>query len=261
MSKKQLKHALRKNKLLTSLSVVIPCYNEAQRINQSLPKIIKFLKRINIPNEIILVDDGSIDKTLAVFKSFAKTPLPRGNVKTEIIIEHYKTNMGKGFAVKRGVLRSTKDFVLMCDADLSTPIGELVKLQKHLYKSVLIIGSRRQRGAHIATSQDWLRTQFGKTFSLLAKCLLGVNIHDFTCGFKLIKNPEAKHIAKRLTINRWVFDAELLNIAKQLNYKISEVGITWTNNKDSRVRMTTDTVYSLFDLFKVVINSRLGKYR
>jgi dolichyl-phosphate beta-glucosyltransferase len=172
----------------------------------------------------------------------------------------YGINRGKGYAVKQGIIHSTGENILICDADLSTPISELDKLLKYSGDYNLIIGSRKQRDAKVIKPQPFIRRNLGRAFSFLSKIILNVEATDFTCGFKLIKKEAAKKIASKMLIHRWVYDSELLKIAAIHNFKIKEVGILWRNDGRSKVRLMNDIPTSLFDLVNIVYNSYMKKY-
>lgn len=240
------------------LSIIIPCYNEEKRITRTSQKIFDYLFAKKMKTEIIFVDDGSIDKTHVVLEGICKKLDGHPLIKTKIITG--RENHGKGHAVKTGIIKASGRHILICDADLSTPITELEKLLQHTVRYELVIGSRKQIGAEIIKSQPALREFLGKSYSLMSKIILGVDINDFTCGFKLIKKEAAKEIADRLTINRWAYDSEILKIAKIRNHAIKEVGIIWRDDRGTKVKIMTDVFSSFTDLLKIVANSLLGKY-
>lgn len=240
------------------LSIIIPCYNEEKRLSKTFKKIFDYLSTKKMKTEIIFVDDGSIDKTRLVLEYICKKLDGHPLIKTTIITG--KKNRGKGHAVKTGIIKASGRHILICDADLSTPITEIEKLFRYVVEYELIMGSRKQNGAKIIKSQPVLREFFGKSYSLMSKIILGVDVKDFTCGFKLIKREAAKEIAKRLTINRWAYDSEMLKIAKTQNYAMKEVGIVWRDDQQTKVRILRDILGSFTDLLKIAANSLMGKY-
>lgn len=237
-------------KISPYISVVIPLFNEESRIN-NLSIIKKYLSLQKYSWEIILVNDGSTDNTLQKLKT-------KKNEKVHIL--SYKENKGKGCAIKQGMLKSTGKYKLFLDIDLSTPIEQFDKFKKYLNKFDLIIGSRRVAGSKFITKQNLLRESMGRVFTKLSQNITGVNISDFTCGFKCFSKKAAEEIFSKQLINRWGFDAEILFIAKNKGYSIKELPVEWKNDSRSRVKFPQDVFTSLFDLFKIRINDLLKKY-
>ncbi|MFT7616251.1 MAG: dolichyl-phosphate beta-glucosyltransferase [Candidatus Woesearchaeota archaeon] len=234
-----------------NLSIVIPAYNEAKRIRRTLIQMLAFLNTHNITYEIIIVDDGSTDTTLQVVRKF------KGNIK----IVQNKTNLGKGFAVKTGIEHAKYDLILFSDADLATPIGEVLGMIKQIDKGHdVVIASRNLPESTIVVKQSLFRQILGKTFPLLVKLLLVPGITDTQCGFKLFTAKAAKRIVKLQTISRFSFDVELLFIARKLGFKVAEVPVTWTDQKGSTVNPLRDGLRMLVDLVKIRVNQIKGKY-
>lgn len=240
------------------LSIVIPCFNEKYRIGNTIDSIIKYLLLKKQKTEIIFVNDGSTDETKIIIQNAIKK-IKRNNIIFAKIVD-YTINRGKGFAVKQGILMASGKYILLCDTDLSTPISELDKLKKYTDKYDLVIGSRKQKDSAVIKAQTPTREFMGKTYSYLSKIALGVNVNDFTCGFKLIRNKPAKIIARKMTIDRWSYDSELLKIAVLLKYKIKEVGVIWRNDEKTKVKLSYDIFSSFYDLIKIFTNSILKKY-
>lgn len=236
------------------LSVVIPAWNEERRIAPSLRRSVEVLRRLVPAHEIVVVDDGSSDRTLEAAREAAReahlfTGLVNGK------------NLGKGGAVRRGMLEAQGDFVLFCDADESTPMAML----EHFLPAMeagqpVMIGTRKNRQAVIARHQPWLRETMGKGFTLLAQTLAGVRVTDFTCGFKLFRRDAAQEIFSRQTLTNWSFDAEILYLARHLGYAITEIPVTWTNDEDTRVRLLRDTAGSLKGLLHIAGRRARGAY-
>lgn len=220
-------------RLPKKLTVVIPVYNEADRLPQAL-KICRQAAKVNSDWEFIFVDDGSTDASVKLIK-------PSG-----FKLLSYPKNQGKGYALKQGVVAATKPLTLICDVDFSTPLTELDKFS---VPGDVIIGSRKSQGAKITKHQPRLREWLGKQFTNLTNLWLDLKISDITCGFKLFRSPAAKKIFALSKINRWGYDAEILYLAKKLNYKITEVPIVWGNNTQSKVSIIKDILRSLKDLW------------
>ncbi len=236
------------------ISVIIPAFNEAKRILPTTEKIEKFFSKKGMDWQLILVDDGSTDGTSRVVEEGVKH---KNNIK---IIRH-PTNMGKGAAVKSGMLSAEGDYVLFMDADSSTEINEFEKFVPFIEKGIdVIVGSRKVKGAQIKRKQSFLREFFGKGFTLLSNLMLGTDYSDFTCGFKCFKKGIAQKIARLQTINNWSFDSEILFLVRKLNLDYVEIPIKWTNDPASNVRILRDIITSFFGLIEININRFFGKY-
>ena len=233
--------------MLPKISIIIPCYNEAKVISQSLQEIKDFFNSKNWDYEVIVIDDGSTDNTVDLVKNF------------EVKLLINEKNRGKGYSIKKGVQNSSGDLILFMDADMSTPIAEFDKLEAYLSEYDIIIGSRSIFGAQVEKRQSWYKQLFGKLGNLLIRLFLGLNFHDTQCGFKLFKK-EVRNIFAAQTLERWGFDFELLFIAKKRGYKIKEVGVRWVNDEDSKVRRS-DYIKTFGEVVKVRLNSWRGKYK
>lgn len=240
------------------LSIIIPCYNEEKRIEKSVNKIIEYINSDKLDAELIFVNDGSIDNTQHVLTKLSRKLAEKHRIYNTII--NIEDNTGKGYALRKGIEKAKGDLVLLCDADLSTPISEFKKLEKFTDSYDIIIGSRKQKESHVIKPQSFLRTFLGKSYSKMSNILLHIQVNDFTCGFKLLKNTQAREIAKRMKINRWTYDSELLKIAAIHRYSIKEVGVVWENDKGTKVKLIKDILFSFTDLLKIIINSSLRKY-
>lgn len=236
------------------LSIVIPAWNEAKRIGPSLARSVAVLKRLEPSHEILVVDDGSSDGTLNVARAAAADAACfRGLVN--------ETNLGKGGAVRRGMLEAAGDYVLFCDADESTPMAALEDFLPHARAGrAVIIGTRKNAEARIERHQSWLRESLGKGFTWLAQRLAGVRVTDFTCGFKLFRRDAAREIFERQTLSDWSFDAEILFLAAHLGHEIVEVPVTWTNDEDTRVSLLKDGLHSFAGLLAIRRRRRAGAY-
>jgi dolichyl-phosphate beta-glucosyltransferase len=236
------------------LSVVIPAWNEEKRIGPSLERGVEVLRRLAPRHEIVVVDDGSADRTLETARAAsARAHQFRGLVN--------EVNLGKGGAVRRGMLEARGDHILFCDADESTPMATLELFLPALERGdAVVIGTRKNRQAVIARHQPWLRETLGKGFTLLAQTLAGVRVTDFTCGFKVFRRDAAQEVFSRQTLSNWSFDAEILFLARHLGYEITEVPVTWTNDADTRVRLLRDTASSLQGLLRIAGRRARGAY-
>jgi dolichyl-phosphate beta-glucosyltransferase len=227
------------------LSVVVPAYNEEKRLAPGLRQALDYLARRGEPYELLVVDDGSRDETIRVAESFA----PQG-----VRVVRHERNRGKGAAVRTGLLASRGRKVLISDADFSTPIEEVEKLERFLQDGTpLVIGSRGLADSQIRQRQPIYREMMGRTFNRLIR-LFGVRgIRDTQCGFKLARGEEGRRIAAELKIEGFAWDVEMIWLARRRGYGIAEVGVVWVNSPDSRV----DPIRSSFSMLRDVITMRL----
>jgi len=210
------------------LSVIIPAYNEEERLKRLLPGIVGFLQSNSRPFEIIVVNDGSRDNTAKLTQEFARTyPMLR--------LIDLNPNRGKGGAVKAGMLDARGQYVLFTDADQSTPITEvdrlLVKLERDGYD--LAIGSRAVPGAEVKQPQVWYRALAGKLFGVGTKLCCIRGIYDTQCGFKCMTRPVARKVFPQVTSNTAIFDIEMLVVAAREGYRVAEVPVKWVHDPDT----------------------------
>ncbi len=224
------------------LSIVIPAYNEEERIGNTLKVILNYLSEQNYSSEVIVVDDGSNDSTVSLIK----------NDFPSVIIFKQEKNQGKGAAVRRGMLEANGEITIFSDADLSTPIYETQKILNHLSSNYdICIGSRALNNDLIKEHQPFYREFMGKTFNKLVQFLVIKGIQDTQCGFKGFKTEIAKEIFKRAKINGFSFDVEALFIASKMNYKIKEQAVEWYNDDRSKVDPIKDSIKMLIEIFKI----------
>lgn len=241
---------MRNTKKIT-ISLIIPVFNEEKRIH-NLKLIDEYVKSNKYIKEIIVVNDGSTDETMKVIK--------RTSYKNPIRLVSYKKNQGKGYAIKRGVLSARGTHVVFIDIDLSTPLTMITKTIKKTKLYDIIIGTRKNKMAHLKKRQPPLREWMGKGFTFLSQTLLGVSVTDFTCGFKCFTTKSARHIFSKQKIKRWSFDAEALFLAKKYGYTIGEIPVTWKNDPHTKVRFPQDIFISLIEIFSIIQNNRQKKY-
>lgn len=237
------------------LSIVVPAYNEAAYIGTAISEISAYLDTRNIEGEIIVVDDGSSDKTQQACEEI-------GGQNSRVRCLAHDTNQGKGQAVRTGVKASHGDIVLFTDADLSTPVEEIDGLLAAFDSDCdLVIGSRHLPGAEIRTPQPFMRRFMGDRFRCLARSMLNLKVSDITCGFKAFRADAAREVFERSTISGWAFDAELLVIANELGLKTREVPIVWEDCRDSRVRPISSAIEALRQLYAIRRRMLSGHYR
>lgn len=227
------------------LSVVLPAYNEEKRLSKTLETVTAYLRQRQGKSEIIVVSDGSTDQTVAIAKSFNQNQLP-------IRVLHNKKNRGKGATVRRGVAAAQGEWVLFSDADMSTPIEEIVKLEKVMMDGAdVVIASRALTGSDISDHQPFYREWMGKTFNLLVQSIVLPGLQDTQCGFKMFKRDIARKVFLALTIPGFGFDVEMLYLAKRAGAEIQEVPVSWHNVLDSKVSPLRHATQMFLDLFRV----------
>ena len=226
-------------------SVVIPAYNEAERLRPSLESALAYFERTGRrPGswEIVVVDDGSLDGTAAIAQEFAA----RG-----VRVERYTPNRGKGAAVKAGLLASRGRTVLISDADFSTPIDEVEKLSARLVDAEVVIGSRAVSGSDVRERQPFYREWMGKIFNRVIRLAGLRGFRDTQCGFKLFDGEAARRLAAEMTIDGFAFDVELLWLALARGYAVAEVGVVWINSAASKVHPIRSSLSMLRDLARI----------
>jgi dolichyl-phosphate beta-glucosyltransferase len=232
------------------ISVVIPAYNEAERLGSTLERTVDYLSRRGLSYEVLVVDDGSRDRTIQVAEAYAD----RG-----VRVIRHEQNRGKGAAIKTGVLASRGAEVLLSDADASTPIEQLEKLQRKLPEAPVVLGSRAVAGADIRQHQPFYREVMGKTFNLIIR-LAGVHgVNDTQCGFKLLQGEVAREIGAELTVEGFAYDVELVWLARRHGYRVVEVGVVWVDSPDSRVDPVRSSLGMLRDLIRMRIRHSGGR--
>ena len=235
------------------VSIVIPAFNEAARIENTIREVQHFLQRFPFPHELIIVYDGSVDDTPKIIER-SRFPGIR-SLRNE-------NNHGKGYAVRQGVLAATGDYVLFSDADLSAPIEELEKLLDVALKEKadVVIGSRAVDRSMIQVHQSAMRESGGILFNWVVRLLLGLRLHDTQCGFKLFKRDRMLNIFKKQTTDGFGFDPELLFLAAKSGLKIREVPVRWSHAEGSKIRFLRDGIGMFLDLVRIRWNYMVGKY-
>lgn len=242
---------------MSMLSVVIPAYNEEDRLPATLDMTLHKLNARGTAFEIIVVDDGSTDDTAGRVRQVS------------IVAKHVRLirlpqNFGKGFAVRAGIINAEGSRILFMDADGATPLTELAVLEANMNESgaEIVIGSRSHLpGSDTVVKARWLRHVAGRTFHQFVR-LLGISgISDTQCGFKLFSHDAAAAIASRMRMRGFSFDVEMLWIGRELGYSIREVPINWTHMAGSKVNVVRDGIRMLADLVRIRQNSLRGQYR
>ena len=221
------------------MSVVIPAYNEEKRIGKTVSEVHSFFQKKGMEHEIIVVDDGSTDHTREVAGKAGK-PLRQFRV-----LEH-ENNLGKGVALKTGVMKATGDWILITDADLSVPLGEFDKLWKTVREGYDVAIASRSKGATILRSQGVLRGSFGKLFRLFVKLLVIGGVSDTQCGFKLFERRIGQRAFSQVVSNGVLTDIEFLLAAHQGGAKIREIPVVWSHNPETKIPYTLFSSLAVF---------------
>ncbi|MDD4409612.1 MAG: glycosyltransferase family 2 protein [Candidatus Pacebacteria bacterium] len=235
------------------ISVIIPAYNEENRISSTLSDLILFIKENNLDMEVIVVNDGSTDKTVEVVSLF----MDRLNLK----VINIGRNRGKGYAVKQGVLNASGDMIIFFDADGATKIIEINNLINKITEGYdIVIGSREESGARIIKKQSPLRLFLKRPFNYFLRIIFGISdLKDTQCGFKGFKGNIARRIFSEVTTNGFAFDVEVLVIGLNMGYRVFQLPVIWENKKESSVNFVSIFVM-MIDLLKIKYNSLMKKY-
>ena len=237
------------------LSIVIPAYNEALRVEKTLEEVRKYAASKPFETELVLVDDGSSDRTLDLFREFQSRWQPThvlGNA----------TNRGKGFSVRRGVLEARGRMVLFTDADLSAPIEEADKLLATLESASAdaAIGSRALDRKLVGIHQPWTREYAGRFFNLLVRLFTGLKLHDTQCGLKLFLRETTRRAFELQRVERFGFDPELLFLVRHFGGKVVEVPVRWNDNPATKVHFLRDSAHMFLDLIMLRWRAIAGRY-
>ena len=238
------------------LSIVIPAFNEAERIAGTLRSFTSYLDRQDYDYEIIVVDDGSSDETAKI--------VTQGIVKEFWPNTHLVSlpkNRGKGGAIAQGFNDAHGEYRVFSDADGSTPIEEIEKFWEQFDAGAdVVIASRSMPGSDVRTHQAWYRENMGKIFNIILKSLALTPFKDTQCGFKGYTASAWITIAPRLRIDGFAFDVEHLHVAQLHGLKITEVPVTWINSKRTTVNPITDSAKMILESLRIRVNSVLGRY-
>ncbi|HKJ37950.1 MAG TPA: dolichyl-phosphate beta-glucosyltransferase [Anaerolineales bacterium] len=233
------------------LSVIIPAHNEENRLPNTLEQVIRFLEKQSFTSEVIVVENGSTDRTFDVAQRFA---------------EQYKqvrvmqSERGKGAAVRHGMLEAHGEYRFMCDADLSMPVEEISKfLPAALENFDIAIASREAKGS-VRYNEPFYRHLGGRGINFLIQVLILPGLNDTQCGFKCFRADVAKRIFKLQTLPGWSFDIEVLYIARRFGYRVHEVPIHWYHHLDTKIRALPDAIRMFQDIFLIRANARRGMY-
>ena len=235
-------------------SIVIPAYNESDRIRPTLDEIIRHAQEQNWDAEILVVDDGSRDDTAEIVRAYSREH-------PQIQLIQNPGNRGKGFSVRNGMLHARGDICLFTDADLSSPIAEAKKLFDAIRQGAdIAIGSRWLRAELQTERQPLYRQAFGRIFNLLLRLVLGLHFVDTQCGFKAFRREAAQRIFPMQKIERWGFDPEILFLARRLGLRTVEVPVIWAHSEGTRLHPFRDGIRMFGDVIRIRWNALTGAY-
>lgn len=235
-------------------SIVVPAYNESERICATIEKILAHFEHHAWDAELLVVDDGSRDDTAQIVLGYAaQNPALR--------LLQNPGNRGKGYSVRNGMLHANGEIILFSDADLSSPIEEADKLFAALAAGAdVAIGSRWLRAELQTHRQPLHRQLFGRIFNLLLRILLGLRYRDTQCGFKAFNRRAAQSIFPLQHIERWGFDPEILYLARKFGLKVQEVPVLWAHREGTRINPLRDGIRMFGEILKVRWYALTGKY-
>ncbi len=227
------------------LAIIIPAYNETKRIPKTLRQLQEYFSASNFNYQVIVVDDGSQDQTSSVVTAMASEI-------NNLEVVTLQPNVGKGWAVRSGVLASRAKLILFCDADGATPFTEFAKLYQELQAGAdIAIGSRAIPNSEVTLKTNCLRKFLGRSFNFFVNRLILPKFYDTQCGFKLFQAPAGQMLFYLLTRRGFSFDLEILFLAEKLGFKVKEVAVNWTNVTGSKVNILKDSLKMFLDIFKI----------
>ena len=234
------------------LSIVIPAYNEENRLPNTLEQVFHFLAKQPFASEILVVENGSDDRTFEIAQQFADRLQNVRVLRSE--------QRGKGLAIQHGVMAAVGEYVFMCDADLSMPVEEISKFIPPQLENVDIAIASREAPGSIRYNEPYYRHFTGRVFNTLIRFLVLPGLQDTQCGFKCMRAQVAREIFPYQTLTGWAFDVELLYIARLHEYRIVEIPIDWYFNADSKISVLRDSLRMFLDLLRIRRNARRGLY-
>ncbi len=240
---------------IPSISIVIPAYNESERLAPSLDRVLAFARAYPGDAEIIVVDDGSRDRTAEIAGSYARQS--DGMVR----LLQNPGNRGKGYSVRNGILNAKGEMILFTDADLSSPIEEASKLLSSLQNGAdIAIGSRWARAELQTKRQSVLRQFLGRAFNGVLRIVLGLDFKDTQCGFKAFRRQAARTVFPLQRIEGWGFDPEILFLSQKFGFSVEEVPVRWGHDTRTRINPLVDGSRMLAEMLRIRWYDVLGKY-
>ncbi len=236
------------------LSIVIPAFNEAQRIERTLDRVLDTIAAKGWSAEVLVVDDGSTDETTAIVQRYmSRHP--------GLFLIKNPGNRGKGYSVRNGLLQAVGDYVMFTDADLSAPMEEAERLVAALRSGAdVAIGSRWLDRSRQTLHQPIYRRFFGRCFNAVTRMVMNLPYADTQCGFKAFRRAAAQVIFRLQRVERWGFDPEILFIARRLGFKVQEVAVSWGHDERSKMSYLRDGAKMLEEMAVIRTNSLLGRY-
>jgi len=234
---------------MKTISFVIPVFNEENR----LTKTFEALRELQLPRglsllEVIFVNDGSTDKTQFQISNF------KFQMKNKLLIKivSYRTNRGKGYAIRQGMSKAKGDYALFFDADMSTPLSEIAKFIPYMDQNIdVIVGTRKNGKSTVIKHQPKFREILGKGFTRITQIALNLQVTDFTCGFKAFSKQARSIVFSKALIDGWGYDAEILFLAKFNGFSMVEKAVTWSNDERTKVKLYKAVPQTLFELYKI----------
>jgi dolichyl-phosphate beta-glucosyltransferase len=241
--------------MASTYSIIIPAYNESERLAVSLPKVLDYVGKRQLPSEIIVVNDGSSDDTADVVRRFMA-------MHPDVRLVENPGNRGKGYSVRNGMLHAQGDVMLFTDADLSSPIYEGDKLFAAIEQGAdVAIGSRWLNAELQTERQPWHRQLYGRLFNLALRVVLGLKYRDTQCGFKAFTRDAAHTIFTRQRVERWGFDPELLFLANKFKLRTVEIPVEWAHDHRSKISPVRDGLKMGIEMLAVRWNEMRGLYK
>lgn len=238
--------------MTTFLSVIIPAHNEANRLPDTLEQVLHFLDAQPFTSEVIVVENGSSDNTLAIAQKFAEQ-----HKRVRVL----QSERGKGAAVKQGMLEAKGEYRFMCDADLSMPVEEIAKFVPPALEDFdIAIASREAKGA-VRYNEPAYRHLGGRGINFLIQILILPGLNDTQCGFKCFRANVAEELFNLQTLPGWSFDIEVLYIARKYGYHTHEIPIHWYHDAETKVRALPDAIRMFQDIFRIRANALRGIYK
>ena len=233
-------------------SIIIPAYNEENRLPGTLEQVFHFLTKQPFTSEIIIVENGSADRTFEIAQEFA--------ARHENVHVLQNDKRGKGLAIQHGVRTAVGEYIFLCDADLSMPVEDISKFIPPQLNGVDIAIASREAPGSVRYNEPYYRHFTGRVFNTLIRLLVLPSLQDTQCGFKCIRDEVARDIFPLQTLTGWAFDVELLYIARHRGYRVAEVPIHWYFNADSKISVFRDSLRMFLDLLRIRRNALRGLY-
>jgi glycosyltransferase involved in cell wall biosynthesis len=234
------------------LSIIIPAHNEENRLPDTLEQVFIFLEKQSFTSEVLVVENGSSDRTLEIARGFTNQ---HANLRV------LQSERGKGAAIRKGMLESTGEYRFMCDADISMPVEEITKFIPPVLKNFdVAIASREAKGA-VRYNEPSYRHIGGRVINFMIQLFILPGLNDTQCGFKCFSATAAAEIFKLQTLSGWSFDIELLYIARRRKYIIHEIPIHWVHHPETKVSAVRDAIRMIQDIFRIHANALRGMYK